>query len=163
MHILFLELICDPASVLGFEREKAPNNIMDEPPRPANESLINPKSWKSVVIKGISILIVSLFYFYCFSICGGDLDLGRTMAFGSMVISQAMLILFLREWDQIKSNKLLTGIALGTVAVILLIIAIPATNRFFHFSPLNLTQYFLLFVGPFLTSWLAKIMVGKNV
>lgn len=162
MHILFLELICDPASVLGFEREKAPSNIMDEPPRPANESLINPKSWKNVIIKGFSILAVSLFYFYCFSVCGGDLDLGRTMAFGAMVISQAMLILFLREWEQIKSNKLLTGIALGTVVVILLIIAVPATNHFFHFSPLNLTQYSLLFVGPFLTSWLAKIMVGKN-
>lgn len=160
IHIIFLELICDPASVLGFEREKAPHNIMNEPPRPANEPLINPKSWANVIIKGLSILTVSLLFFYYFSRTTGDLDLGRTMAFGSLVISQAMLILFLREWEQIKSNKLLTGISLTTIAVILIIIAVPFTNNLFHFRLLNLMEYSLLLIGPFLAMFMTKFLVA---
>ncbi len=163
IHIIFLEFICDPASVLGFEREQAPHNIMDEPPRPANEPLINPKLWKSVIFKGLSILAVSLGFFYYFSRIGSaDLDLGRTMAFGSLVISQAMLILFLREWEQIKSNKLLTGISLATIVVIFIIIAIPFTNELFHFRPLNVAQYSLLLIGPFLAMFLTKVLVSAT-
>ena len=160
IHIIFLEFICDPASVLGFEREKALRTIMNEPPRPANEPLINPKLWANVIIKGLSILTVSLLFFYYFSRNAGDLDLGRTMAFGSLVISQAMLILFLREWEQIKSNKLLTGISLTTIVVILLIIATPFTNNLFHFRSLSLTQYSLLLVGPFLAMFMTKFLVA---
>ena len=33
IHIIFLELICDPASVIGFEKEKAPRDVMRIPPR----------------------------------------------------------------------------------------------------------------------------------
>ena len=148
IHVIFLELICDPASVLGFEKEKAHHNIMNEPPRPSDEPLINPKLWKQVLIKGLAILAVSFGLFYYYGIFLNNLDLGRTMAFGSLVISQSLLILFTREWEQIKSNSLLTGISLMTILVLFAIIMIPTTNALFHFRPLNVVQYLLILIVP---------------
>ena len=81
------------------------------------------------------------------------------MAFGSLVISQAMLILFLREWEQIKSNKLLTGISSATIVVILTIIAVPFTNNLFHFRALNPMEYLLLIIIPFLSMFLTRFLV----
>jgi len=156
IHVIFLELICDPASVLGFEKEKAHHNIMNEPPRPSDEPLINPKHWTQVLIKGLAILLVSFGFFYYYGIMLNNLDLGRTMAFGSLVISQSLLILFTREWEQIKSNSLLTGISLSTILVLFAIILIPATNSLFHFQPLNLTQYLLIFTAPMIVMFGVK-------
>lgn len=162
IHIIFLEFVCDPASVLGFEKERARRNIMNEPPRPVNEPLINPVLWKNIIIKGLSILAISLLFYYYFSKTYNNVDLGRTMAFGSLVISQAFLILFLREWEQIKSNQLLTSISLLTIVTILIIIVVPITNKLFHFTSLNIEHYILLLIVPFVGMYLSSLLLKRK-
>lgn len=162
IHIIFLELICDPASVLGFERDRARRGLLTEPPRPANESLINPKLWFQIILQGATITLVSLgFYYYGDKILGRP-ELGRTLAFSALVISQIMLILLTREWQQVKSNKLLLTISSLTLVGLILILTIPALCRIFHFTSLNIREFGLLFAVSFLVMAFISLLILKR-
>ncbi|KKR48972.1 MAG: ATPase, E1-E2 type [Candidatus Magasanikbacteria bacterium GW2011_GWC2_40_17] len=137
IHIIFLELICDPAAVLGFERESPRRNLMHQPPRSSQEPLINPHLWAIVFIQGISILAVSFGFYYYFALVMGDMELGRTAAFTSLVLSQIFLIIFSREPHQVKTNKLLLGIVLLTFALVFLIVEVPILRKIFHLVELS--------------------------
>lgn len=134
IHVVFLELICDPAAVLGFDREKARHELMHEPPRPANEPLINRQHIKQILLRGLGILVVSFGLYYWAAIYGSNIVLGRTLAFSSLVISQVLVILLTREWQQVKSNPLLLGISGLTLVALAAILFIPALREIFYFS-----------------------------
>ena len=162
IHIIFLELICDPASVLGFERDRARRGLLAEPPRGASEALINPKLWYQIILQGVAISLVSLgFYYYGDKIIGNP-ELGRTLAFGGLVVSQIMLILLTREWQQVKSNKLLLFISGATLLGLVLVFNITSVCRVFHFVNINGQQLVTLFVVPFLVMSFVSLLVIKR-
>lgn len=134
IHVVFLELICDPAAVLGFDREKARHGLMSESPRPANEPLINRRHIKQILLRGLAILAVSFGFYYWAAIYGSNIVLGRTLAFSSLVISQVLVILFTREWRQVKSNPLLLSISGLTLAALAAILLIPTLREVFYFG-----------------------------
>mgnify|MGYP003393321835 CR=1 FL=1 len=162
INIIFLELFCDPAAVLGFEREKARKNLMTEKPRPANEPLINLKLINKILLQGFSILAVTFGFYFYYAINLGQIGIGRTMAFSSLVLSQTILILISREWDQIKSNFLLLTISLLTIFVLAFIIYLPSLNSVFHLEALNLKQIILLCAVPLVTM-LATASISKKL
>lgn len=161
INIIFIELICDPAAVLGFEREKARQNLMLEKPRPYDEPLINLKLVGKILIQGLAILSISFGLYYYYTIPLGQPEIGRTMAFASLVISQTFLILITREWAQIKSNLLLLSISLITIVVLALIIYIPELHQIFHLASLNLYQIFILCTLPLATMGLATLITNR--
>jgi len=157
IHVIFLELICDPAAVLGFEREKARRNLMARRPRQAKESLINTRAFLQIFIRGFAITAVSFGLYYYFGIYLGEHQLGRTLAFSSLVFAQIFLIIFSREWHQIKNNILLLVIAVITAAFILLALAWPPLRVIFHLVPLAAYQYLLVIALPFV----AMAIIGR--
>ncbi len=161
INIIFLELFCDPAAVLGFEREKARANLMTDKPRPTDEPLINLQLINKILLQGFAILAVSFGLYYYYAIHLGQTDIGRTMSFASLVMSQTILILVSREWSQVKSNKLLLGISLATILVLFLIIYIPTLHSVFHFETLNLNQIYLLCVLPLISMVLVTMITKK--
>jgi Ca2+-transporting ATPase len=134
IHVIFLEFIADPAAVLGFDREKARRGLMSEPPRPANEPLINRKHIKQILLRGVSILVISFGLYYWAAIYGSNIVLGRTLAFSSLVISQVLVILLTREWRQVKSNPLLLGISGLTLVALAAILLVPTLREVFYFT-----------------------------
>lgn len=161
INIIFLELFCDPAAVLGFEREKARKNLMTEKPRPANESLINLRLINKIFLQGFSILAVSFGFYYYYAINLGQIEIGRTMSFASLILSQTILILISREWDQVKSNFLLLTISLLTTLVLALIIYIPSLHSIFHLETLNLNHIALLCTVPLITMIITTFIIKK--
>lgn len=162
IHIVFLELICDPASVFGFESERPPRNIMKELPRPSAEPLINPKLWLQVSVQALSIFAVSFGFYYYFGLKFGDSDLGRTLAFGSLIVAQTMLIIFTREWHQIKSNRrLLTVAALSTIGLTA-ILFVPFLQNVFHLAPISWAMYGLMAGCSFVVMAMASLMVSRK-
>lgn len=146
IHVIFLELINDPASVLGFEREPARQNIMADPPRPPNEPLINFRLWRKAFIQGLSIFAVSFGVYYFYDVMRSNAELARTAAFTTLIYSQILVIFAAREWVQIKKNILLLIIpALGVVALSV-ILYVPVMRQLFHFVHLTSKQN-LLAVG----------------
>jgi len=150
IHIIFLELFCDPASVLGFEHEAARHNLMNEPPRPVKEPIVNPHLWRQVIVQGMAIAIVTLGLYFYSIYSGTSAETGRTLAFGSLVISQILIIIFTREWQQVKSNKIILIIIAATLASLLLILLIPGVLKLFHFVSLTNKQWFEMFIYPLL-------------
>jgi len=161
INIIFIELFCDPAAVLGFEREKARQNLMLEKPRPHNEPLINTKLIGKIFAQGLSILAVSFGLYYYYTIRLGQPEVGRTMAFASLVISQTFLILITREWTQIKSNFLLLFISIATIAVLALIIYVHELHEIFHLVTLDNSQIMILCTLPLITMGLATLIIKK--
>ena len=157
IHIIFLELICDPISVLGFEKEKAPRDVMRVLPRPAKESLIPPALWGNVLIRAIAITILCLGFYWYFSRVQGDPALGRAMAFITLIISQALIVVFSREGFQIKNNFLLTAISLATLLAAAVICFVPLLNNIFRLSAVTFNAFALSFGACFVVMGMAAI------
>lgn len=158
IHIIFLEMICDPAAVLGFEREKARKGLMSESPRSINEPLINPVLWKKIFLHGLSITAISFAFYYYFAIYLGQIELGRTLTFGSLILSQTFLILVSREWYQIKTNKFLLYISLITIGFLFLAIYTAFLRKVFSLTALSWTELLLMIVLPFIVAVILKIL-----
>lgn len=158
IHIIFLEMICDPAAVLGFEREKARKNLMHESPRPAKEPLINPALWKKILLQGFSITAVSFIFYYYFVIHLKQVELGRTLTFGSLILSQIFLILVSREWEQIKTNKFLFYVSIITIGFLLASIYLPFLRNIFYLTPLAWEQLSIMIALPFLSALFLKFL-----
>ena len=58
VHIVFLELIIDPACSVVFEAEKEEANVMNRPPRRLEEPLFNRKTIIFSLLQGLSVLVI---------------------------------------------------------------------------------------------------------
>ncbi len=163
VHIIFLELICDPAAVLGFERERARRGLMDAPPRLANEPLINPSAWGQIILQSAVILSLSFGFYYYFGLRLGRLDVGRTMAFASLVIGQIYLILLTREWYQVRDNKVLLLISAVIIISLLIILACAPLRRIFQFAPVDAVGLFWLFSAPFVAMAATGMIIKRKL
>ncbi len=159
VHIVFLELFCDPAAVIGFEREIARHHLMTEPPRPANEPLINFKILYKVLIQGLGMTALSFGFYYYYVIHLNQLEFGRTMAFASLIISQTLLVLITREWHQIKSNWLLLIISVTTILTLIFILLIPSWRTAFHLIEIDTTHAIQLISFSFSAVLLIKLLI----
>ncbi len=162
IHIIFLELICDPTAVLGFERERARRGLMDEPPRDPRESIINKKMVGVVLVQGLSITAVSFAFYFYYGILHGNLEFGRTAAFASLIVSQVMLILLTREWSQVKSNKLLLSVSGLTFVGLIAILFFAPIRSLFHLIILSPTAYALVLFLPFFAMATVSLFLGKK-
>lgn len=165
IHIIFLELFCDPASVLGFDREQARHGLMEEPPRPTNEPLISPKIIWKVIIQGIGITAITFGFYAYYTFIAGQPEQGRTVAFATLVIAQVCLILFSREWQQVKTNRLLLSISVITLGVIITILEVAALRQIFHLTELTKGQWIeIVVITPVAALVLSQIArrVQKN-
>ncbi len=159
IHIVFLELFCDPAAVIGFEREIARHHLMTEPPRPANEPLINFKILYKVLIQGLGMTALSFGFYYYYVIHLNQFEFGRTMAFASLIISQTMLVLVTREWQQIKNNHLLSIISGTTILILFLILYIPTWRTAFHLVEIDTAHIVQLVSYSLLSILIIKLLV----
>jgi Ca2+-transporting ATPase len=141
VHIVFLELIIDPACSIVFESEPEESDIMKRPPRKKTEVLFNRRAAMLSVIQGIVVLgIVLLVYSAAFSE-GLVEPQARALAFTTIVISNLMLILTNRSWSRTlistlrTPNKSLAWVFAGTIFALFLVLYMPVLQDLFLFSP----------------------------
>lgn len=161
IHIIFLELICDPVAVLGFEREHARRGLMNNPPRQATDPIIKTGLIGKIIVQGILISILSVWFAWLGKINGGE-DAGRTLAFGALVVSQISLIIFSREWIQVTKNRFLLFISGATILALFAIIFIPFLRTIFHFTPLTLGSLLGMLIIPTITMAIVGIFIKKK-
>lgn len=152
VHVVFLELIIDPACSIAFEAEREEPNIMGRPPRDRKEPLFNRRTVALSLIQGAVVLIVTLTIFG-FALQGrGELE-ARGLAFVTLVVANLGLIFSNRFWSQnILSglryiNKALMGIVGFTVVILGLVIYVPAIRELFRFGPLHLNDLAISLTG----------------
>jgi len=154
VHIVFLEMIINPACAIVFETEAADNNIMQRPPRRVDERLFGRHDVMFSVLQGSGLLIAVAAVFFLGVQAGLAVEQARATAFTSLVIGNLGLIVASRSRAHHllallrRPNRAQWWILGGTALALAAILTVPPLQRVFHFHPLPLTTLWL----PLLTS-----------
>jgi len=157
VHIVFLELIIDPACSIIFEAEKEESNVMNRPPKKIDEPFFGGRKILFSCLQGVGILAVTAaIYFICLN-QGFDMNAVRAMAFTTLIISNIAVILTNRSWtDNIfkiitTPNKAVLWVVGGAVFFLTLILNIPFFLDLFQFQKLSMMNI-LICIGAGLTT-----------
>jgi len=150
IHILFLQLIIDPACSLVFEAEAEEPGIMRRPPRPPEASLFDPGQLLRGVTQGMIVIIVLLgLYAVTLRDHAGDSH-ARALVFSALVVASLALILANRSWsprvrDAFRSSNIaLRWVIAGALAFLALALHVPILREAFRFSPLHAADVLIL-------------------
>lgn len=155
VHLLFINLLTDslPAIALGLEPHR--QDVMDEKPRPKNESILTKDFLIKIVTEGFSIGLMTMIAFMIGFTSEGAL-LGSTMAFGTLCISRLFHgyncksdkpVLFKKGFF---NNIYLQGAFMIGFILITCVLTIPALQRIFSVTSLNLAQLLTVYGLAFL-------------
>ena len=140
VHIVFLELIIDPACSVVFEMEQDEKDIMLRKPRPANEPLFGRQMVISGLVQGLSVLaVVALIYGLALS-QGYSANEARLMSFTSLVVGNLGLIFTNRSWTRSIiatlriPNKALWWVTGGALGFLALVSLVPFLRSLFMFE-----------------------------
>lgn len=143
VHILFLELIIDPACTVVFEMEQDEADIMNHPPRKLDTPLFGRSMILSGAIQGLGILaIVAGIYIFALNshLAAGE---ARMFAFVSLVIGNLGLIFANRSHTQSLfrliriPNKALWWVSGSALFFLALVLTVPFLRDVFQFAPLH--------------------------
>ena len=169
VHVLFLELIIDPACTVVFEMESDEPDIMQRPPRKLEEPLFGREMILSGLIQGLGVLVV-VAGVYSFGLLRGlGENEARMFAFVSLVIGNLGLIFSNRSHNLpiLASlrvpNKALWWIAGGALFFLALVLTIPALRDVFQFAPLHRWETALLILSGLVSILLAESIKLKAV
>jgi len=171
IHIVFMELIIDPACSTVFEAEPEEANVMRRPPRDPREPIFDRYTVLMSLVQGASGLLVSLGAF----VAGRALHLGeaecRAIAFTTLIVANLALILTNVSWSRsivatLRSpNRAMWWVVGGAVAFLGLVLRVPFLNQLFRFSALSVVDVLVcLAAGLFSVLWfeLLKLMLARR-
>ncbi|MEI6132773.1 MAG: cation-translocating P-type ATPase [Bacillota bacterium] len=146
VHIVFLELIIDPACSIIFEAEKAEPNIMKRPPMKADERFFGAHKIFFSCLQGVGVLLITLaIYLIGLHVGYSDKEV-RAMAFVTLIISNLAIILTNRSWtDNIfkilfTHNRAVLYVVGGAIIFMVLILNIPFFLTLFQFQRISLSN-----------------------
>ncbi len=140
VHIVFLELIIDPACSIIFEAEKAEKNVMSRPPKQIDEPFFGMKKILFSCLQGLGILIITLAVYLLGLHFGYEAKEVRAMTFITLIVSNIAVILTNRSWtDNIfkiiaTPNKAVLWVTGGAIFFLGLILNIPFFLDLFQFQ-----------------------------
>lgn len=145
VHLLFINLLTDslPAIALGLEPHS--QEVMDEKPRPMNESILTKDFLIKIGTEGLSIGVTTMIAFLI-GYHGENALLGSTMAFATLC-SARLFHGFNCKSDRpvvfskrVIDNKWLIGAFLLGIALITAVVMIPGLHNIFQVQTLNIAQ-----------------------
>lgn len=142
VQILWINLVTDglPAIALGFE--PAEGNVMAKPPRKLNENILGKGLWQHVIWVGLLMGFITVGLVSLLIKKGEALDLVRTMAFTTLVLSQMGHVLAIRSETRslwkigFFSNYRLLVAVLLTIFAQLGLLYLKPLQIIFHTTPL---------------------------
>ena len=157
VHIVFLELIIDPACSIVFEAEKEELNVMSRPPKPYDEPFFGIKKILLSCTQGLGILII-VFAVYLYGLNNGYSEREvRALAFTTLIASNIAVILSNRSWSRnifqilATSNSTVKWVAGGAAFFLVLILNIPFLLNLFQFDKISFTEAIICVCAGFLS------------
>ena len=150
VHLLFINLLTDslPAIALGLEPHS--KKVMEEKPRPMNESILTKPFLTSVGIEGFVIAVMTMIAF-TIGYQDKNATLASTMAFATLCLSRLVHgynckskspILFKKGFF---NNKFLQGAFLIVFVLITLVVTMPFLQTMFKVQTLTMPQLFTVY------------------
>jgi Ca2+-transporting ATPase len=143
VHIALLELIIDPVSSLVFEAEQDEKNVMDRPPRAADEPLFSWALTKWSIVQGSLVFALMAAIFVIGLDRGMPENEVRALTFFSLVFSIIGLVLVNRTFSSSllsalkRKNMALAWVLTAIVLVLGGALGWPFASNLFRFGPLH--------------------------
>lgn len=169
VHIVFMELIIDPACSIVFEAEKEEKNVMSRPPRNISEPFFGIDKIVLSCMQGLGILII-VFSVYLFCLKSGyNEGEVRALSFTTLIAANIAVILSNRSWTrnifQILAvpNTTVKWVAGGAVFFLILTLKVPFLLKLFQFEAISLNEAIFCVAAGFLSiAWFEIYKIIKN-
>jgi Ca2+-transporting ATPase len=167
-QILWIHLICDGPSdiVLGFEPKE--NEIMEEPPRPLREPILNRLGLSLIGLISAASAIVGLVLFGHYFQMHNDPVEGRSIVFASLAVNSMIYILAYRSMrcsmfkcTPLRANKPLIWAIVSGLLIVIIAFLIPGLRQVLGIVPLHIDDWLL--VAGVALGLLAVVEIGKAI
>jgi Ca2+-transporting ATPase len=166
VHVVFLELIIDPACSIAFEAEPEEANVMNRPPRDPQRPLFDRRTLLLSLLQGASVLVIALAVFVIAHLRGEPETNTRALTFTTFIVANLALILANRSWTRLivatlrSPNPALWWVVGGALAVLALVLYVPFARDLFRFSRLHKTDLVICSVaGVFSVLWFEALKI----
>ena len=153
VHIVFLELIIDPACSIIFEAEPEEKNVMSRPPRNINEPFFGIKKIILSCTQGLGILLVCLAVYFTGLKMGYSSSGVRTLTFVTLIVSNIAVILSNRSWTTnifrilITPNRAVKWVVGGALFFLILIMEVPFLLTLFQFEKITIPELIVCIIA----------------
>jgi Ca2+-transporting ATPase len=142
VHIVFLELMIDPACSMAFEAEPGDPGLMRRPPRPVDAPLFDRRMLGVAALQGLALLAASLGSFAIGLDHTASDASARAMAFTTLIAGNVGLILVNRSWEGTilsvlgRRNLASWAVVVGAALTLVAALGIPFLRGLFRFGAL---------------------------
>jgi Ca2+-transporting ATPase len=151
VHLLWLNLVSDGAPALALGMEKGDKDIMQHPPRPPKEPVINRDMAIGIgVIALVDALAILTVFWFALQRYPGSLEAAQTMAFVTLCVSELVRAFTARsEYHSIFSiglfsNKWMVWAVSASLLLVLLVVYVPFLQPFFDTVPLTGNDWLMM-------------------
>lgn len=147
IHIVFLELIIDPACTMVFENEKEAEDIMKRTPKKLDEPIFSRQMVIVSLTQGLVALFIVILAYKLTAVFGLTENESRAFTFATLTFSNLFLIITNRSSHHGllktlgKRNIAFILVTVFASSALILAIYLPILNNIFRFSPLGLTEF----------------------
>ena len=166
VHIVFLELIIDPACSIAFEAEPEEANVMKRPPRRPHEPLFDRRTLLLSLLQGASVLLIGLAVFVIAHLRSEPETNTRALTFTTFIIANLALILANRSWTRLivatlrSPNPALWWVIGGALTMLALVLNVPFARDLFRFSRLHTIDIVICSIaGVFSVLWFEAVKI----
>jgi Ca2+-transporting ATPase len=155
IHIVFVEMIVDPACSIAFEAEPEEPDVMRRPPRDARARLFDARLVATALLQGASVLAASAIALGLGLGHTGSVEAGRALAFAALIGGNVGLILVNRSWSRsalgafLQRNLASWAVVGGATLFAALAFAAPFLRSAFRFGPASAHDLALAGLGGF--------------
>jgi len=168
IQLLWLNLITDGAPALALGMEKGEADIMQQPPRPPKEPIINGPMVTMIAVQTVAITAAVLgAYFIGLNAFGQIPLMADTMAFVTLSASELLRALSARSERYsvfrlgLLSNRTMLYSIAASLALLLLVVYAPFLQPIFDTQPLGWAQWRI--VGPLILVPAASAEITKAI
>jgi Ca2+-transporting ATPase len=164
VHIVFLELIIDPACSIIFEMEREEPDIMRRKPRQLSDALFDRSMLLTGLVQGMGVLAITLSVYALILSLGLGEGEARMLTFTTLVIGNLGMIFANRSHTRSIlqtlriPNPALWWVTGGALGFLILVLAVPFLRNLFHFAPLHYWE-----IGLVVIAGLMSILISESV
>jgi Ca2+-transporting ATPase len=143
VHVVFLELIIDPACSVVFEAEPEEDDVMKRQPRNPKEPLFGRRTVGFSLLQGTIVLLIVLAVFIIAFYRGQGEQEARALTFTTLILANLGLIFTNLSWSGTiietlrKPNAALWWVVGGAVLFLGLVLYVPFLRGLFRFAELH--------------------------
>ena len=164
IQLLWLNLLTDGAPALALGLERGDPDIMERPPRPPSEPVINREMTIGIAVQSLAMLVATLGAFWLGNPFNpATLDIAESMAFTTLVLSELLRAYTARSEHYplfrigVFSNPAMQAAVALSLGLLLLVVYVPFLNPIFNTHPLGLTQWLQIFPLILLPATVAEV------